>query len=84
MNKHEWRHQYFQSRRIADLHRLFRDRYRAEFYSFPEGDDSAWEDLVILLQHYCIVDPGRVPTVTRTRAPWIVDRPRRPVICRSG
>jgi hypothetical protein len=69
---HEWRQQYFQSRRIADLHRLFRHRYRAEFYEFPQGDDSAWEDLVILLQHYCICDPGRVSTIIRTRAPWIV------------
>ena len=71
MNSEERWH-YFQSRRIAELHRLFRHRYRAEFYVFPEGDDSAWEDLVILLQHYCICDPGRVSTIIRTRAPWIV------------
>ena len=71
-NNNEWRRLYFQSRRIAELHRLFRHRYGAEFYEFPEGDDSGWQDLVILLQHYCVTDPGRVPVVVKTRAPWIV------------
>lgn len=71
-NNNEWRRQYFKSRRIAELHRLFRHRYRAEFYEFPEGDNSGWQDLVILLHHYCVIDPGRVATVTKTRAPWII------------
>jgi hypothetical protein len=70
-NNDEWRRLYFQSRRIAELHRLFRQRYGAEFYIFPD-DDSGWEDLLILLHHYCVCDPGRVPVVIKTRAPWIV------------
>ena len=89
-NNDEWRRLYFQSRRIAELHRLFRHRYRAEFYEFPEGDNSGWEDLVILLHHYCRQStPAAFPyRSSKTRAPWIVgteqeDNPIRPK-CPSG
>ena len=69
--------------RITDLNRLFAHRYgkgdRAT-YTFPEGDDSANEDLDILIRHYASYHPAAPARIIKLRAPWMNEADARRLI----
>jgi len=59
--------------RVAELHRLFRDRYDGgDCYELPP-DDSGRHDLHLLLHHLVNLhgDPQRMHKAIKARAPWL-------------
>jgi hypothetical protein len=59
--------------RVAELHRLFRDRYPGgDCYELPH-DDSGRHDLHLLLHHLVNLhgDPQRMRKAIKARAPWL-------------
>jgi hypothetical protein len=59
--------------RVAELHRLFRDRYPGgDCYELPP-DDSGRHDLHLLLHHLVNLhgDPQRMRKAIKARAPWL-------------